>query len=249
MGKVTAALQLDPTRTLQAASYAITGPAMFARNGSIDVSNSTKVAATIGAIPAGTGYALTISATASDGVTTCNGTAPFAITAGMTTTVSIQIRCREPAKTGTIMIDGTINVCPLLDAIGANPGEVTVGNAIALSAVAHDSDARPSALTYGWTTTGGTLTGAATATPSLICTAPGTPMVTLTVSDGDCTDVGTLTVTCSPGAVVPVVVKINEVESNGGMPGDWVELYNAGTGPGEHRRLDRSRTTTTPTTT
>src|SRR6185369_1149254 len=25
------------------------------------------------------------------------------------------------------------------------------------------------------------------------------------------------------------VIKINEVESNGGIPGDWVELYNAGT--------------------
>jgi hypothetical protein len=27
----------------------------------------------------------------------------------------------------------------------------------------------------------------------------------------------------------PVVIKINEVESNAGVPGDWVELYNAGT--------------------
>ena len=28
----------------------------------------------------------------------------------------------------------------------------------------------------------------------------------------------------------PVTVLINEVESSGGVPGDWVELYNAGTG-------------------
>ncbi len=27
------------------------------------------------------------------------------------------------------------------------------------------------------------------------------------------------------------VIKINEVESNGGVPDDWVELYNAGTAP------------------
>ena len=85
MGNVTVALQLDPSRTLSVASYTITGPAMYERTGTIDVSHSTKVAATIGAIPAGGGYALAISATASDGVTTCTGTAPFSITARMTT--------------------------------------------------------------------------------------------------------------------------------------------------------------------
>ncbi len=29
--------------------------------------------------------------------------------------------------------------------------------------------------------------------------------------------------------VAPVLVKVNEVESNGGTPGDWIELYNPGT--------------------
>ena len=238
MGNVTAALQLDPSRTLSVASYTITGPALYERTGTIDVSHSTKVAATIGAIPAGSGYALAISATASDGVTACTGTAPFSVTAQMTTMLSIMLRCREPARTGGIQIDGTINICPVLDAIGASPAEVTVGNAITLSASAHDSNAGPSPLGYAWTTTAGTLTGATTAAPSLACTAPGAATLALTVTDGDCTDAGSITVTCSPAPVVPTVVRINEVESNLGTPGDWVELYNAGTGPADDRRLD-----------
>src|SRR5436305_12947355 len=34
-------------------------------------------------------------------------------------------------------------------------------------------------------------------------------------------------------AVVKPIVVINEVESSGGVPGDWVELYNAGGSPAD----------------
>jgi PKD repeat protein len=71
--------------------------------------------------------------------------------------------------------------------MGANPGEVMVGYSIALSAAAHDSDARPAALTYAWVATSGMLAGATTPNPALTCTTVGTSTVTLTVSDGDCT--------------------------------------------------------------
>src|SRR5262249_15148234 len=100
-GSVSASLQLTPTTTLDTASYSITGPRGFSRMGTTDVSHSQTISATIGGIPAGSGYSVAISATASDGVTLCSGSAMFSIAAKMTSLVSIHIQCREPAKTGS----------------------------------------------------------------------------------------------------------------------------------------------------
>jgi len=192
MGSITASLQLSPSTTLNTANYSISGPNAFARSGSIDVSHSQTISVTVGGIPAGDGYNFAITGTATDGQTTCSGSAMFAITPKMTTVLMIRIQCREPARTGNVSITGTVNVCPVVDGIGVNPGEVMVGSSSALSATAHDSDARPAALTYSWVATSGMLAGAGTANPTLICTAVGTSMVTLTVSYGDCTVSGTV---------------------------------------------------------
>src|SRR5204863_2285794 len=93
---------------------------------------------------------------------------------------------------------------------------------------AHDADSKPAALTYAWVATSGMLAGATTPNPTLLCTMAGVSTVTLTVSDGDCTDTGTLSIVCSSPPAAPALVRINEVESNGGTPGDWVELVNVG---------------------
>ena len=82
MGNVEANLKLSATTSLNTASYAITGPNMFARSGTVDVSQSQTISFTVGGIPAGTGYNATISGTATDGVTTCSGSGTFSITAG-----------------------------------------------------------------------------------------------------------------------------------------------------------------------
>jgi hypothetical protein len=228
VGNIEANLQLSPSTSLNTASYSITGPNMFARSGTVDVSRSQTISFTVGGVPAGSGYNATITGTATDGVTTCSGSGMFSISAGMTSLVMISVRCHEPPKAGSVQINGTVNVCPVVDGVGVTPGEVMVGSSSALSASAHDSNAGPAALTYSWTATSGALSGADTATPTLLCTAAGLSTVTLTVSDGDCTDTATVTVTCSPAPVAPALVKINEVESNGGTPGDWVELINIG---------------------
>ena len=41
----------------------------------------------------------------------------------------------------------------------------------------------------------------------------------------------TLAVTATPASAAPADIRINEVESNGGTPGDWVELLNTGATP------------------
>jgi hypothetical protein len=243
VGSAELALVLSPGLNLNSISYTITGPNAFSRMGSVDLSKSSTVSFTVGGLPAGNGYNIVVTGTASDGATTCGGSATFAVMAKSTSTVMLHLLCRESAKTGSAMVVGNINICPLIDALSASPNEVQVGGSIALVSVAHDTDSAPGALAQQWTATAGSIV-AAGANATFTCTSPGPATVTLTVTDTDCTDSTTVALLCTgtavdagavpdtaPPADVPMTIpniKINEVESNGGTPGDWVELYNAG---------------------
>ena len=191
--------------TINSASYTIVGPAGFSKSGSIDLSNATTLSTIIGGIPAGTGYSISITAIATDGATTCAGSASFNVTAHSITTVSVPVLCHQASRTGSVVINGTLNVCPVLDNVSANPSEVLVGSSLTLSAAAHDGDAAPAALSYGWTASSGTLSSRTSATPTFTCAAPGAVTLTVSASDGDpaasCADSQTVTVNCSvPGS-------------------------------------------------
>ncbi|HEY4183679.1 MAG TPA: phosphoesterase [Polyangia bacterium] len=83
-----------------------------------------------------------------------------------------------------------------------------MGGTIALAGSAHDSDSGPSALTYQWSATGGTISDPTAQNPAFTCATPGTATVTLIASDGDsqpgCADKLTAQVTCT-GSVSGVV--------------------------------------------
>ena len=186
--------------TVNTFTYVLSGPT--SRTGTIDVSSSSTVSAVIGGVPAGTGYTLTLTGTSVDGQTTCSGTsASFNVVAGATTPVGVTIDCHTPAKTGSVVVNGTINVCPNIDSVSANP---PVGNVISISSTADDPDNGPQAISYSWTTTSGTLSSATAQNPTLTCTAPGTASLTLTVSDGDagCSSSFSLQVSCPSDAAL-----------------------------------------------
>jgi Lamin Tail Domain len=225
VGGVGLALQVAPGVSLGSVSYSITGPGGFARSGAFDESHSTTLSATIGGLPAGDGFAVALSATASDGATQCAGSAPFSVVAHATTGVTVHLLCHEPSKTGSVLVNGSLNVCPVVDGVSATPDEVLVGSSIALVGAAHDADGAPAPLTTHWTASAGTLSDASATSPTFTCTTGGIATITLAVSDGDCGDSQSVTVTCTGAA--PIV--INEVESNGDPVGDWVELTNTGT--------------------
>ena len=229
LGAIGLALQVGPGMALGSVSYSITGPGGFARSGNLDVSNSTTLTAVIGSLPAGTGFTIVLDATTTDGATHCGGSAPFSVTAHASTAVTVHLLCHEAPHTGTVIVNGTLNVCPAVDGLSASPGEVLVGGSLALSGEAHDLDGGPAPVSYHWTATWGTLSDDTAANTTLTCTAAGPVTVTLAVSDGDCGESLSATVNCT--GVAHVV--INEVESNGGTPGDWVELYNAGSAPAD----------------
>lgn len=79
--------------TLSTFDYVVTGP-NFTKSGSIDVSNSTTVSARIDAIPAASGYSVTLSGS---GVGTpkaqCSGSASFDVLARSVSNVPVAISC------------------------------------------------------------------------------------------------------------------------------------------------------------
>jgi hypothetical protein len=209
-GTVGLAIQLAAGVTVNTVSYTITGPSSFSRSDTIDVSQSTSIATVIGALPAALGYSIALSANSTDGSTTCAGMAGFDVSAHMTTALTVHLACHEAPRTGSLNVDGSLNVCPVIDGVSASPIEVLVGSTIALGVTAHDSDGLPSPLAYSWTASPsgvGTLGGGNTAAPTFTCTAGGTVTLTVGVSDGDpapgCADTMSTTVTCTPSACGP----------------------------------------------
>jgi hypothetical protein len=207
VGKLSLALRLASGATIDSASYTITGPGGFTKAGTIDLTSATKLTATIGGLPAGSGYTVTLSATTTNGATTCGGSGTFSVVARKTASVTVPMTCREAARTGSVLVKGELNLCPTIDGISTNPSEVQVGSSLTVSADAHDTDAAPSALTYAWTTSSGTLSSATARDPSFTCTAVGPATLTLSVSDGDpaatCADTLTAVVNCSVVAKTP----------------------------------------------
>ncbi len=199
-GAGSVALVLQGGGTVNTFAYAITGPGTY--SGSINVASSSTVSAVIGNIAAGTGYALTLTGTSVDGKTSCSGASTsFNVVAAATTPVAVTIDCHTAPTTGSVLVNGTINVCPRIDAVSCNP---PVGNVLSISSTADDQDNGPQPLTYSWTTSSGTLSSATAQNPTLTCTAPGNVTLTLTVSDGDagCNATFNLQVACPPDSAV-----------------------------------------------
>jgi hypothetical protein len=211
-GTVGLELTLPNGADLDTVSYSVSGPNSFTRTGTVDVTNSTTVSVQL-TLPAGGPYTITLTGTTVDGATTCAGSGSFSVTAGQTTNVTVNLSCVEPQATGSVLVNGSINICPVIDGIQASPAEVNVTKTLSLSAAAHDSDGAPSALTYAWTASSGTLSSATAASPTFTCTRAGTVTITLAVADGDtvagCAKAQVTTVTCSnPAYIVPVAAGV-----------------------------------------
>ena len=192
--------------TLTSVGYTISGPNSFSISGTINVAASSTISAVIGGLPAGNGYTITLTATGTDGATMCGGSGTFNVTAGAVATVAVTLDCHQPATTGSVAVNGTLNICPVADGLSANPSDVAVGFPIALALAAHDPDNGPSPLAYSWSAPSGSFSGATSATPTFTCTAPGPVTLTASASDGDttagCAASMSVVVTCEPSTLL-----------------------------------------------
>jgi hypothetical protein len=91
-GSFSFALTVPPGIVFDTFTYAITGP-NYTKAASLDVSRSSTVSAIVGNLPVGTGYSVTLMGRSVQPVTTCTGSAAFAITAGQETTVPVDVAC------------------------------------------------------------------------------------------------------------------------------------------------------------
>jgi len=179
-------LEVAPGVTLLSVSYEITGNG-FTKAGTVDVSDSPTVSGLIGGIPAGNGYTIQLSAVSEEEGTTFIGSATFNVTAGQVTSVTIHLKGSGASKKGSVSVNGTLNVGPVIDELTAAPTKVFVGGEVTLQSDATDPDGAPSALSYYWSTTGGTIDSPIAKNAKLTSNAPGTFTVNLTVSDGELT--------------------------------------------------------------
>jgi hypothetical protein len=194
-------LQVGPTVVITSADYAIViNNIGFTSAGTVPVGNSADLPIPIAGLAIANGYRIAVVANAADGITICRGTTGFDVRANSRSTVVVHLVCREPPRTGSAQIGGTLNVCPLLDGLSASPDQVIVGGTASLTTTAHDADGTPQPLTYLWSATAGTLSSTTAASPTFTCTQAGIATITVRISDGDadpsCADQLHLTVNC-----------------------------------------------------
>jgi hypothetical protein len=109
---------------------------------------------------------------------------------------------KQDVPTGTIAIgfDGDPNICPVV-VVTATPVEAAVGQSIGIQAWPSDPDAVDAGMsprvTFNWTTTAGELSDLSTPQVQLKCTSPGRVVVSLDVSDGQCTTTQTVELHCT----------------------------------------------------
>jgi len=187
-------LKAAPGVTLDSVAYSITGNG-FSKTGSIDTSGAPTISGTIGGIPAGNAYTITLTATSTEGSETFVGSATFNVVARKTTAVTIHLQGAGASGNGNVAVNGTLNAGPVVDQLSVTPLTVFVGKSITLSGVGRDPDNGPSPLSYYWSATGGAIDNPISPNATLTSSSPGTITVKLTVSDGESSDSTTTTVT------------------------------------------------------
>jgi hypothetical protein len=243
----TLALRLTGTDgdiVLEKVDYILKGSDGTELSGTADISSSTRPEFVVGRLLPGS-YTITLSSTATDGISTCVGSsASFTIVAGTMTSITLPMTCNQPKRHGSLNVNGSLNVCPIVEDPSASPSEVLVGGSIVINAGAvSDPDQGPATLTSNWTALPpiGEFDSQTAATTTYHCTQSGAVTLKFTASDGDsaCQSSGEVLVTCTaPGSCPQGTVWMPSVGGCGGsvlVPGATEhfasKIFTAGASP------------------
>jgi hypothetical protein len=98
VGAVEVALALPPSFQIATINYQLTNTG-YSKSGTLDVSQTQKISAVVGGIPAGNGYSLALTATdTAQKFTGCAGSSTVNVVAGTTTPVSVAVDCHLPQQ-------------------------------------------------------------------------------------------------------------------------------------------------------
>ena len=173
--------------------------------GNINVADAmASVSIVIGGLPAGGGYTVVLSAMANDG-TSCLGTsAAFTVVANMSVSVNVLLLCRTTGNTGTVIVNGQIDICPIVTSYVVSPLAVSAGGAIDVSSAGSDFDASD-VVTFHWSAGAGTFDNANAAGTRYHCPAASSQQtLTITVSDNIIPGSTPATPKCSTSAMIVV---------------------------------------------
>ena len=100
------------------------------------------------------------------------------------------------ARLGAAGVDGTASTCPRVTVFELLPSEVTVGSAVTLRGAAVDPGGGDVAYAWRAGSPAGVIEDPTVPTTALRCDAPGAVVVTLTASNGRCSDSASGVVDC-----------------------------------------------------
>ena len=185
-GIVRLALHVSPNFTVNSVHWQINSPTTTdIKHGDINTSDLNSTASVDTSVPAGSGYRVTMTASATDTATppntvSCTGSSPapgFNVTAGGSVMVGVTLICGGSQMTtgsGSAIINGVLiagDNCPVLTNWEASPLQTSSGQPINVTATATDADVGQT-LTYAWTADSGSFANPALATTTYICGAP-----------------------------------------------------------------------------
>ncbi len=133
-GAVDLKLSIPGGEHVSTVSYSLANPADTIK-GTYNVTATTDLSFVIGSVPAGSGYALSLSATSDDGSVTCAFPAPgdalvgnISVLDGTTTDVSVNMQCtvNQGRDAGSLLLTAVESNCPIWNTIVASPENITV---------------------------------------------------------------------------------------------------------------------------
>ncbi|MFW6067320.1 MAG: hypothetical protein ACOC97_03210 [Myxococcota bacterium] len=206
MGSIDLELEIAPGIEIDEVDYEITGNDITPITGVIPVDAfGSTISAHVGGIPEGEGYTVTLTATTIDGEIDCAGSAMFDVVADEASNVSVVMFCGDVDPFGSVVINGEVNLCPIISSFSVAPLQTSVGNQIQLAAAGTDADADE--VEINWEATGGMIADPSSGDTTYTCQEVGTQTLTLTVTDVDadlgadeCGDTQLITVECVAAA-------------------------------------------------
>jgi hypothetical protein len=209
-GTIDMSLQLGSSVVIDSVNWTISNATTgYSRSSTVNTRFSNSLQFLAGAIPAGIGYEILLTATSTDGAFSCTGSASFTVSVGAITPISLTFNCSStPPGQGGIVVVGTTQVCANLDSLGVSPLAASVDAQISLSASA-SAGSLPTSL--AWTATAGTFDDPSSATPTFTCpSSPGPVTITVVAlpSAATCPNVTTQSVTVACEALDPTFTNV-----------------------------------------
>lgn len=187
----------DQSIVLDEVLWTLSGNGMAPMSGAIDTSapGATPSVEAFGLNPGS--YMVDLEGVTDDGETRCRGSAPFDVTAGISTAVAVLLRCKVGQRFGAVRVNGKLNICSELTKAVVAPLQTSIGNRIAVRSQAEDEEGDP--IVYAWTAETGSFDDPSAADTFYTCEETGDHSLTVSVSDdgfAHCVDSWTVAIRC-----------------------------------------------------